>query len=168
MTGANASPKPYKFTSAFHCMDALVQRLCNRSAFPGLVRVVLTGYSAGAQMLNRYAWASPVGYPVGKVRYIFSDASSYLYFDSKRPNPSCCALIDTGPEVQCASFHNVSTESAAECPGYDSWKYGITVLPITGYAYLERFLGNYSVTICFEHVNMPYTSDVHVLWLYRQ
>lgn len=143
--GANASPQPARYTSSFYCIDSIVHTLSNRSQFPNIKRIVLTGFSAGAQFLNRYAWASDVGNAPSNVRIVIGDASSYLYFSPLRPNPSCCPLEDTGPHAKCSSFNGVSVVDATACPGHDAWKYGVKSLPSSGYAYLDKYLSNTTV-----------------------
>lgn len=97
-------------------------------------------------MLNRYAWASDVGSSVpSKVRFVLGDASSYLFFDSRRPDSLCRPLHDTGVEAVCSTFGYISDADATACPGYDSWKYGVGVLPSSGYAYLDKYLSDKKV-----------------------
>src|SRR5262249_56900341 len=69
--------------------------LADRSRFPRLETVILAGFSAGGQVVQRYA---VVGHgetaldAAGiRVRYVVSDPSSYLYFSAGRPvhDPSC-------------------------------------------------------------------------------
>jgi hypothetical protein len=124
----------YRATSSFAVLDELYHELQNPVLFPSLRSVTYVGFSAGGQMVNRYAWASDVGGkfsdhalagdtdgestldadlveslsarrdPALSVRFVVADASSYLYFDQLRPSPSCNDMNDTGPEHTCKSF----------------------------------------------------------------
>ena len=152
-TGANNSPKPSKYLSSFDTLDYVVNTLLNNTLYPDLKLITLAGFSAGAQLLNRYSWASDVGkngnyrdYSTSKtvlksdivtsttqpaVRFIISDASSYLYFDSLRPDESCRPLTSasTASTENCSSFHALSESEVSACGTFDEWKYGLTVLP---------------------------------------
>lgn len=97
--------------SAFDVLDALLARLSDRTRFPALTDIVLAGHSAGAQLVQRYA---AVGHGAGaglQVRYVVANPSSYLWFGPDRP----------GPDGRPGPF-----EGAAACPGWDSWKYGLS------------------------------------------
>jgi hypothetical protein len=116
--------------SGFNAIDAILSRLANRTIFPDLNTIVIAGFSAGGQIVHRYA---VVGHetpfmPAGvAIRYIVSDPSSYLYFTPDR--------IDASGKL--APF-----ASAAACPGWNDWQYGFAAgLPpyVTGTpAALER------------------------------
>ena len=160
--------------------------LSNNTLYPNLQLVTLAGFSAGAQLLNRYAWASNVG-SVAKshskasplhpfllssksakvaqfpsklsksataaspaVRFIISDASSYLYFNPSRPDESCRPLTSdlTSATRNCSGFHPLSSAEEVACETFDDWKYGLAVLPTSGYAYLQKYLQNSKVTLC--------------------
>jgi pimeloyl-ACP methyl ester carboxylesterase len=78
--------------SSFEAIDAIVDRLADRTIFPNLTQVVLAGHSAGGQILQRYAIVGP-GAPkltaLGiHVRYVVANPSSYAYFSKDRPVPS--------------------------------------------------------------------------------
>ena len=142
--------------SSFAVLDQLYAALTASAVFPNMQRVTFVGFSAGGQMINRYAWATKVGRRNGSgssststrestspvavepntrdsdgvtaqqgtvfdyihanrndneilkesaaVRFIVSDASSYLYFDNARPAVSCRDGMDTGTTHTCDSF----------------------------------------------------------------
>ncbi len=98
---AATTPAP---VSGFAAIDALLARLADRSHFPKLHSVVLAGFSAGAQTLQRYAIAGKGDAALDalgiKVSYVVSDPSSFLYFTAERPVPQ------------------------AQCPGQNAWRYG--------------------------------------------
>ncbi len=76
--------------SSYAVMDALVEALGPR-------QITLVGFSAGGQLVNRYAGASPLTLH----RYIVVNPSSYLWFTPERP-------VDPG-----------------YCPGVNAWRYGL-------------------------------------------
>jgi hypothetical protein len=76
--------------SSFAAVDAILQRLTSRSAFPSLRTVVVTGHSAGGQFTNRFAAGSPAeawlrASGITTVRYAVANPSSYLYMTPSRP-----------------------------------------------------------------------------------
>ena len=130
--------------TSYDALDNLVDAIGNSGNFPGLEVVTIAGYSAGAQMVNRYAWATDIDknatskFDDWKMRYIISDASSYLYLDSSRPVAKCVPKRDKGDDVTCQDFEEPSKETIEDCDNYDEWKYGIASFPDSGYSYLEK------------------------------
>lgn len=107
--------------SSYDILDSFFEHFTQRSLYPALRRVSYVGFSAGGQMINRYAWASKLGRTLtsnsnsnsdssdddsaaADVQFIISDASSYLYFTSERPSVACRGSYDTGPSHTCAAF----------------------------------------------------------------
>ena len=85
-------------------LDTLLQRLRDGRLLPDLELVTLAGFSAGGQLVHRYAFLSDSGSlnqirsnsalgatGVGAVRFVVSDPSTYLYHVADRPDP------DMGP-----------------------------------------------------------------------
>ena len=69
--------------SAFDALDTLLAKLGDRAILPTLSQIVLAGFSAGGQLVQRYA-------AVGKgsdidLRYVVGSPSSFLYFGDARP-----------------------------------------------------------------------------------
>lgn len=96
---------------SFEVLDAFIDELSTR--WPSLQTITVAGFSAGAQMVQRYAAFArnrPAGAP--QLRYVVADPSSWLYFDPERPMP-----VD-----------------ASTCPTLNQWKYGTDDLP----AWLNR------------------------------
>jgi hypothetical protein len=105
-----------------------------------LRQIVLVGFSAGGQTIHRYAWATSYGTPPPTppatdgttssrrgppaIKFVVSDPSSYLYFDSRRPAPSCRPLNDTGPSWKCRRFPRY-TNATAQCDEFNNWKFGV-------------------------------------------
>ncbi len=107
MGGEPASgPAP---VSSFDALDAIVARLGDRSLLPNLRLVVVAGHSGGGQVVQRYAvlGRGAAGVPV---RFVVANPSSYAYFSAERP-------------AAPPGF------SPAQCPDFDTWKYGMHGLP---------------------------------------
>jgi pimeloyl-ACP methyl ester carboxylesterase len=77
--------------SGFSGIDAILAHLADKALFPNLTTVVLAGFSAGAQVVQRYAVVGDGEAVLTKAgiatHYVVSDPSSYLYFDAARPDP---------------------------------------------------------------------------------
>jgi dienelactone hydrolase len=89
-------------SSAFDALDALLARANDRTLLPDLSRIVLAGFSAGGQLVQRYA-AVGRGLPPGaasRLRYVVGSPSSFAYFGDERPQP------------------------VVDCPAVNRWKYG--------------------------------------------
>lgn len=84
--------------SSYAVLDDLITR--TGAAAPGGPDLVVAGFSAGGQVVNRYA---AVG-AVAADRYLVMSPSSYLWFDDRRPVP----------------------DAAAACPTTNQWRYGLT------------------------------------------
>ena len=83
-----AGPAPL---SSFDVFDAILARLADKTAFPGLRHVVVAGHSGGAQVVQRYAVAGRGEDMLTRqkipVRYVVANPSSYLWFGDERPRP---------------------------------------------------------------------------------
>jgi len=98
--------------SSYAALDQILARLDDRKRFPALREVVIAGHSGGAQVVQRYALTTQAEKTLQadgiKVRYVIANPSSYAYFNAQRPIP---------------------TFDAANCPGFNTWKYGLKELP---------------------------------------
>ena len=145
LTGGDASPAPGRFTTSFDALDAVIELLLGgpTGLFPNVERVVIAGFSAGAQLASRHAFFSLAD---ASVAWIIGDPSSWLFLDAARPAPSCCALRDTGPEHVCGEFALPADEAVAACPSFDDYKYGLSNLTSAAASnlYLEPFAANAS------------------------
>jgi hypothetical protein len=84
--------------STFTAIDAVVERLANQTLFPNLKTIVVAGFSAGGQVVQRYAVIGEAEQhlrPGIAVEYVVSDPSSYLYFTPDRPVPAIAATCAT-------------------------------------------------------------------------
>lgn len=116
-----AADKEGKLTS-YDFMDAILRKLANKSVFPNLRAIVVSGHSAGGQFVNRYEMANRVHDTLGvPVTYVVANPSSYAYLDPTRPVNAAGGAIE---------FRNFS--DARNCTTYDRWPYGIQGR--TGYA----------------------------------
>lgn len=114
-----------------------------------LQRIVVAGFSAGGQLVNRYAWATNYGinaawdriihlqktdalpthtqepkHQPSLVTFVVSDPNTYLYFDYKRPASECSPLRDTGSSWSCNRF-NVPDTVKSNCSNYNQYKLGL-------------------------------------------
>lgn len=117
-----------EFTTALDALDAVAAQLAQlvaQGALPHLQLVTFAGFSAGGQLLQRYAFARTGGGQQGplQLRFIVSDPGSWLYLHPQRPAANCTPLRDTGTGWACRSF---GVPAAAGCADYDAWKYGVS------------------------------------------
>ena len=86
--------------SGYDAVDAILAHLADRTLFPKLSTVVVAGFSAGAQVVQRYAVVGrgeeALSHAGIATRYVVSDPSTFLYFDVARPLPASgtCAKVD--------------------------------------------------------------------------
>lgn len=73
--------------SSFDVMDHIITLLANKKVFPSLNEIVLTGHSAGGQLIQRYSAGSQVdkNFPSIHFRYVVANPGSYLYLTKNRP-----------------------------------------------------------------------------------
>lgn len=71
---------------SYDVLNALVNHVGNRQLFPNVQKITLFGFSAGAQMLQRYALMSSfnIESTSTSVNFIISDPSTYVYFNEQR------------------------------------------------------------------------------------
>jgi hypothetical protein len=83
---ATRSPGMY----SYDLLNYLVERLGDANQFPNLRRISIFGFSAGAQVIMRYAVTPNYRLDTDRVhvQFIISDAASYLYFNNHRPRPT--------------------------------------------------------------------------------
>jgi len=118
VAGENAHNTPI---SSYEALDAILERLSNHILLPDLQCVVLMGYGAGGQMVQRYAVTGRGGYSLVHtgihLRYVVVNPSSYLYFSPERPVLGAYGGFDfVVPPRECSSDGN-------------HWRYGINDPP---------------------------------------
>jgi pimeloyl-ACP methyl ester carboxylesterase len=119
---------------SYTVLDALLAAA--KSAFPGLVRVTIVGYSAGGQTIQRYAGGNKehARTPSIATRYVIGSPGTYMYLDAQRvkadavcTSASACALDATSFEVPAYAPDCTTTDSHVDVNGgaYDDYKYGL-------------------------------------------
>ncbi|KAI8609633.1 hypothetical protein BC830DRAFT_821603 [Chytriomyces sp. MP71] len=121
--------------SSYTALDNLLINLT--TTYPAATSIHLIGFSAGAQFLNRYAAVSDTLPTLHGVRLIFGSASSWLYLDSTRADPS----LDPA-QLQRTDFRVPDPAPKA----YDAWKYGLQNAPVPASVARARVLG-YATTL---------------------
>ena len=105
--------------TSYDFMDAIVRALANKTNFPNLKAIVISGHSAGGQFVTRYEMANKMHETVGvPITYVVSNPSSYSYLDAERPSAA--------NNNELRSFGD-----ARNCTTYDNWPYGLKTR--TGY-----------------------------------
>jgi hypothetical protein len=90
--------------SSYATLDAIVAALADRTRFPAVARIVITGHSAGGQVVQRYA-AGAREAPAGlAVRYVAANPSSFLYLNASRFVDG--AFRSSGPQFLACSQYN--------------------------------------------------------------
>jgi len=108
-----------KSLTSYDFMDAIVRALTNKTNFPNMKGIVISGHSAGGQFVTRYEMANKVHETAGvPITYVVSNPSSYSYLDAERPSAT------NNNELRPFS-------DARNCTTYDNWPYGLKTR--TGY-----------------------------------
>ncbi len=130
--GNRALGTPRPLTTSYGAIDSLV--VAAKAAFPSITRVTIVGYSAGAQVVNRYLAGSTEAdrTPAITTRFVVGSPSSYLYFDDRRLVQAAVCPDMAGCTVDATSFASPFYDAAA-CPAYDQYKYGLEAGSPTGY-----------------------------------
>jgi len=93
-----SSPDLSARTTSCTMIDNLLIELTNKTSYPNLQHIVITGHSAGGQLAQRYALGSGQVDEVERrgigLRFVVMNPSSYAYNDGNRPeltpsNPTC-------------------------------------------------------------------------------
>ena len=112
--------------SSYGATDAIIQLLLDKRSYPNLKLITVSGYSAGGQYVQRYAYATEWGgsKTVDKqgnttIRFVSSSASTYLYLSKLRPRAVCSPLRDTGLNWTCDSWYTPTSPAV-----YDNWRFG--------------------------------------------
>lgn len=74
--------------SAMDVLDQVLMMYAEKESYPNLEKITLIGFSAGGQLIQRYALASAIEDVLRSdlsVRYIVAAPSSYMYLDGERP-----------------------------------------------------------------------------------
>ncbi len=108
----SSSEGPSPRVSSYAALDSIVQIFLNTGRFPAMREIVVTGHSAGGQVLHRYAATSRIqeGARDGvSFRYVVANPSTYLYLGPERENLS----------------GNFTVPGGVGCDDYNEWHYGL-------------------------------------------
>ena len=95
----NELPAASRTISAFDVLDQIVQYYADKSTFPNINQIVVSGHSMGAQMAQRYAAVVKTPQQLGistPITYWIGDPNSMVWFELARP-------LSTG---KCPTFDN--------------------------------------------------------------
>ncbi len=116
--------------TSFDFLDEVLRKVARKGIFPNLKQIVITGHSAGGQVLNRYEMANQVHDKLGvSITYVVANPSSYAWPDSTRPTDAAYSvqahapgyIPELGPNT--AAFRTFA--GARDCTTYDKWPYGL-------------------------------------------
>ncbi len=111
------TPAIYSFT----VIDRMVAAFADKTIFPNLQSVVVTGLSAGGQFTQRYAATNGIDPVTGiAMKYVDLSPSSYVYLDPDRLSSGSLCQASGGCEGTFVPYYD-----AAHCPGYDDYHYGL-------------------------------------------
>ena len=100
---------PAPRVSSYAALDSLVSIMLDPERFPNVREVVVTGHSAGGQVVHRYAAASPAEERTAMpLRYVVANPSTYLYLGPERADGASFSEPDPGA-----------------CGDFDDWHYGL-------------------------------------------
>ncbi|KAK6078392.1 hypothetical protein SCUP515_04416 [Seiridium cupressi] len=109
----NQYPPRLRTVSAYDALDQVVQYYGNKSIFPNINHIVVSGHSMGAQMLHRYAAVGKTRTQLGvgvPISYYLGNPSSSTWFSNDRPLPT----------DKCASTYNDWREGLSKYTAYGS------------------------------------------------
>jgi hypothetical protein len=97
--------------SSYQAVDDILDFVGNRSLFPKLESVVVTGHSAGGQYAHRFAATSPAAEGLShlRFRYIVANPSTFLFLGPERPLPE----------------GGFGLPDRDVCEDYNEWHYGL-------------------------------------------
>jgi pimeloyl-ACP methyl ester carboxylesterase len=116
--------------ASFDFMDEIVKKLANKTIFPNLKAIVVTGHSAGGQFVARYQMSNRVHDTVKTaMTYVVANPSSYAWPDATRP----LAVDDAAPENAKGAWETEKPHTkfsygafeGAACQNYDRWPAGL-------------------------------------------
>jgi len=116
--------------TSFDFLDEVLRKVARKEIFPNLKQIVVTGHSAGGQVLNRYEMANQVHDKLGvPITYVVANPSSYAWPDSTRPTDAAYSVQSHAPgyipeiAANAVAFRNFG--GARDCTTYDQWPYGL-------------------------------------------
>ena len=131
---------------SYDILNILLDRVGDTNYFPNVKSITLFGFSAGAQMLQRYVMM-PKFYLLNTyahIKYIISDPSTFLYFDNKRPYsmnqfdvPNASWLRQEW-NIDAHTNQPWITSWDETCSKYNDWRYGFNDLIGYSKIYFEK------------------------------
>jgi hypothetical protein len=117
--------------NSFDFLDAILRRVARKDVFPNLRAIVVSGHSAGGQVVNRYEMSNQMHDKVGvPITYVVSNPSSYAYPDSMRPTTAAYGVTAFAPGyIQQAGANAEAFRpfgDARNCTTYNAWAYGFS------------------------------------------
>jgi pimeloyl-ACP methyl ester carboxylesterase len=116
--------------TSFDFIDEVLRRVARKEIFPNLKLIVVTGHSAGGQVVTRYEMANRVHDTLGvPITYVVANPSSYAWPDSTRPTDAAYSVQAHAPgyvpavAADTPTFRNFA--GARDCTTYDLWPYGL-------------------------------------------
>lgn len=124
---------PSPFVSSFDVVDHIIGKLKSSYRFPNLEEIIVVGHSAGGQFTNRYAAGSADADNLPsrlRIRFVVTNPSSYLYFDTKRPVPADPdSFVSPYIKIGSSWLQHPSFAGMAYCPTtFNDYKYGLEQL----------------------------------------
>ena len=123
---------PTNAITSFEALDSVVDQL--HTMYPALQRIIVTGFSAGGQMVMRWAVVSPYGVN-GQTRngvellLVAGGSSTFAYVDKLRPAPSCNKHHRDSTEHVCDDYGRPTDEQIWNCrTTWDNWPFGLSCL----------------------------------------
>lgn len=137
---------------SYEVFNMIIDYLGNDETFPSIRTITVFGFSAGAQVVLRYAMMPlfSVSNVDLHINYVISDPSSFLYLNTVRPNvysnsgfsmPDSTWLYSWNDSLLTNNFSKWSNE----CENFNSWRYGFEKLSgyVEHYAKLDtNFIAN--------------------------
>ena len=121
--------------SSFDVADELLRTFANKSLFPNMKAIVVTGHSAGGQYATRYAMANKVHDSLGvPVTYVVANPSSYAWPDATRTLPQDDAepaaakdgwSLSPDTAVHTKFTYGPYDAVAKNCANYNRWPLGL-------------------------------------------
>jgi hypothetical protein len=123
--------------TSFDFLDEILRKVARKDVFPNLKAIVVSGHSAGGQVVNRYEMSNQVHDKLGvPVTYVVSNPSSYAYPDSVRPTAAAYSITAHAPGYIPAVGPNTAAfrpfGDGRGCTTFDQWAYGLRAR--TGYS----------------------------------
>lgn len=115
--------------TSFDFLDAILRKVARKDVFPNLRAIVVSGHSAGGQVVNRYGMSNQVHDKLGvPITYVVSNPSSYAYPDSERPTAAAYGVTAHAPGYVPEAGSDAATfrpfGDARNCTTYNEWAYG--------------------------------------------